>query len=103
MLMRILTGAACAGAMLCAGQAAAATFSMTGTVDSGSGSDGVIHVGDVIPLTAYAPNDLIAPAAGGGSFVGTYKGLSITLDGYTWRGVDDEADQWDHPYCVNSN
>ena len=89
--------------MLCAGQAAAVTFSMTGTVTSGSGSDGIIHVGDVITLTAQAPNDLIAPAAGGGSFVGTYPGgLSISLDGYTWRAVDDELDQWDHPYCVNS-
>lgn len=103
MLTRILAGAVCAGAMLCAGQAAAVTFSMTGAITSGSGSDGIIHVGDVITLTAYAPNDLIAPAAGGGSFVGTYPGgLSISLDGYTWHAVDDELDQWDHPYCVNS-
>jgi len=101
MFKRILAGAVCAGAMVCAGQAAAVTFSMTGTITSGSGSDGIIHVGDVITLTAHAPDDLIAATAGG-SFVGTYPGgLSITLDGYNWRAVDDELDQWDHPYCVN--
>lgn len=102
MFGKVIGSLACAAVLGCSSQANAVTFHMTGTVTDGSGTDGLINVGDTVTLDVTVANQFIVqPVGPGDSYVGTYPGgLSIHLNGYAWSARDEELDGEDRPYCV---
>lgn len=108
-------GAALAGAavLVCAGQAGAVTVTMSGVITGGSGSDGIIHVGDTLSFRAGIPDeDVLTVNASGLTGFGTYYNgfrgtpgafLTVTLDGYTWTAGDDLEDGLFDAVCSASN
>ena len=111
-MLRFATAALAGAAVLaCAGQASALTVTMSGVVTGGSGSDGIIHVGDPLSFTASIPDQDVLSLPSGLTGFGTYyngrwgtpgAALTITLDGYTWTAVDDLYDGEDATVCPAS-
>lgn len=110
-----IIGAALAGAavLVCAGQAGAVTVTMSGVITGGSGSDGIIHVGDSLSFRASIPDqDVLTVNTSGLRGFGTYyngfsgtsgASLTVTLDGYTWKSGDDLEDGLGDGVCSVSN
>lgn len=105
----LLAALAGAVAMMCADQALAATvynFTLTGTVTSGYGTDGLVNVGDTVTMTAHIAADYIFNTSTPGVQVtgawANFKPLnwSLSAGGYTWNPSDDEYDGEDQFLCV---
>jgi hypothetical protein len=102
MLRTMVAALAGAAALACAGQASALTVIMSGAVTSGSGTDGVIHVGDTMSFVATIPDqDVLTVNTTGLMAFGTYynglrgtpgASLTVIVGGYTWTAVDDILD-----------
>ena len=106
----LVAALALAGALGFASQASAVSFTITGTVTSGSGSDGVIQVGDTITLNASAPDYAVLFLNNAGlEGLGLYGGrpfpasLDVTLDSFSWTARDDEYDGDDVSVCGASS
>ena len=109
-MRKAIAAALAAAALGWASQASAVSFTITGTVTSGAGGDGVIHVGDTITLNASAPDYAVLYIDNAGlEGLGLYGGrpfpasLGITLNSYGWSSRDDEYDGDDYSVCGASS